>query len=392
MSFRDKTRELLCRMMEKIGIPDENLDDANSLADGVLEVADQLKMYQEEGVDLRPEFLIFRESDHGELLNTTEVNHFFEIRPQAERHMRTFHDAVKHCAPLAHGVWAGFIKLRPDSLAYGVLRRRNSVISERVFSGQTHVERASRCPPPYLQVRQMERHLVEVSGPGDSLEIDFSITKPGVHEQSAYVARRRLLDCLTRNSWNSKKAHVRAVLEEAFDRALSHGHGFLVGVANCHPTSSFEFPILDERFLRNTHGLLFQNRMIPIQLKVAELVKWRMKGNPEEIAQVKDFLEAKGQFPENMEAFADRLSARYAETEAWSELISSMLMSDGMTLFDTRGSVLGFRLFVRSTETGPAGGGARLLAFDAMTQLVREGALAGAFYQSQDGRALFYEQ
>ncbi|MGE0529670.1 MAG: hypothetical protein AB7G93_03405 [Bdellovibrionales bacterium] len=384
--FRHLIHRQLGEFIRKVGFQDAALDQDHTLVDGLLEVADRLKAYQEEGVDLRPEFLIFREADHRELRNTTEVSHFFEICHHRPLSLQTFRDAVKHCAPLAHGVWAAFVKLRGDSLAYGVVRRRNSVIDNRVFARR---EAKGKAPPPYLRVRQVERHLVEVQGPEECMQITFSVAKEASTD-SAHAARSALLDALTRKTFRSKRPPVRAVLEEAFDRALSHGHGFLVGVAPC-AGSSLEFPELHKKLLQATQGLYFNRFLIPTQLKVAELVKWRFHGNAEEKMQVLDFLDAQGTSPETLAAFGNRLISQYAEVEAWSELISSLLLADGITLFDDRGSVLGFRIFIQSNEAKQSDGGARLLAFEAMKDLVREKALVAAYYQSQDGRALFYK-
>ncbi len=383
--FREIVRERLAKLLASSGLENIALGAEHTLIDGLLEVADSLKAYQEEGVDLRPEFLIFREEDYRQLRNSTEVSHFFELCHRKPLALRGFRDAVKHCAPLAQGVWAAFVKLRQGSLSYGVVRRRNSVISERVFS---HPTQSDTKPPPFVRIRQVVRHMVEVQSPHDVIQVSFSLANANVPED-AHAARMKLLDALTKKTFRSKKAHVRAVLEEALDRALSHGRGFLVGIAPCGD-SSLDYPELHESLREHTRGLFFHKFLIPTQLKVSELLKWRFKGNSEEQEQVLDFLEGHGEYPANLTAFGERLTYTYAEVEAWSQLISSMLLTDGATLFDDRGNVLGFRIFIQNQTNRESDGGARKLAFESMKDLVRERALIGAYYQSQDGNAIFY--
>jgi hypothetical protein len=68
------------------------------------------------------------------------------------------------------------------------------------------------------------------------------------------------------------------------------------------------------------------------------------------------------------------------------ELISGFICSDGITVFNSAGCVLGYRAFIRSEAVAPpSAGGARSRSFAAMCLLVG-GDLGAAFFRSQDGR------
>lgn len=71
--------------------------------------------------------------------------------------------------------------------------------------------------------------------------------------------------------------------------------------------------------------------------------------------------------------------------QAAAELISGFIGSDGITVFNNAGCILGYRAFIRSNEIANASGGARSRAFSSMKQLVGS-ELSAAFFRSQDGR------
>lgn len=82
-----------------------------------------------------------------------------------------------------------------------------------------------------------------------------------------------------------------------------------------------------------------------------------------------------------------RTAESVSRLQAASELVSGFTSSDGITIFNGAGYVLGYRAFVHGEETGgkPVTGGARSRAFEAMKALVGTD-LTAAFFRSQDGR------
>ena len=65
-------------------------------------------------------------------------------------------------------------------------------------------------------------------------------------------------------------------------------------------------------------------------------------------------------------------------------LLEGMLCSDGITLFDERGRLLGYRCFIQIPTKQEVVGGARRRAFGALCDHLGKG-LSAVFMQSQDG-------
>jgi len=79
-----------------------------------------------------------------------------------------------------------------------------------------------------------------------------------------------------------------------------------------------------------------------------------------------------------------------ARLQASSALITGMLLSDGITLFGSDGTVWAYNVFVKHPRgSASAVGGARTRTFKVMCELVGTD-LIGVLIQSQDGRVDFY--
>ena len=82
----------------------------------------------------------------------------------------------------------------------------------------------------------------------------------------------------------------------------------------------------------------------------------------------------------------DKTATSVSRLQAAADLLSGFVNSDGITLLNTRGKVLGYRAFIKINDTdAPIMGGARTRAFAALKSLVGNG-LEVAFFRSQDGR------
>ncbi len=82
----------------------------------------------------------------------------------------------------------------------------------------------------------------------------------------------------------------------------------------------------------------------------------------------------------------DKTAISVGRLQAASELLSGFINSDGITVLNSSGQVLGYRAFIKSADPeSPATGGARTRAYAALSALVGNG-LDAAFFRSQDGR------
>jgi len=77
------------------------------------------------------------------------------------------------------------------------------------------------------------------------------------------------------------------------------------------------------------------------------------------------------------------------QLQACAALITGMLLSDGVTIFGSDGTVRAYNVFIKHPKgRANVSGGARMRTFDAMADLLGE-ELVGAFIQSQDGQVQF---
>ncbi len=89
----------------------------------------------------------------------------------------------------------------------------------------------------------------------------------------------------------------------------------------------------------------------------------------------------------NLHIEEGKTAGSVSRLQAAVDLLVGLISSDGITVFDSRGRVIGYRAFIKS-DGQPAQGGARTRAFEAMKALVG-GDLKAAFFRSQDGRVEF---
>jgi hypothetical protein len=86
-----------------------------------------------------------------------------------------------------------------------------------------------------------------------------------------------------------------------------------------------------------------------------------------------------------------KTAASVSRLQAASELVSGFIGSDGITVFNDAGYVLGYRAFIQSENEGkPIAGGARSRAYESMKSLIGTD-LSAAFFRSQDGKTEFHQ-
>lgn len=86
-----------------------------------------------------------------------------------------------------------------------------------------------------------------------------------------------------------------------------------------------------------------------------------------------------------------KTASSMSRLQAAAELVSGFICSDGITVFNSAGKVMGYRAFIRSDEAEtPSEGGARSRAYAAMIKLVG-GDLNAAYFKSQDGKTQYQQ-
>lgn len=206
---------------------------------------------------------------------------------------------------------------------------------------------------PVFMLRQVAENVIRVSGfSHSSLLVHFGATKQGATKQidvSPLPKLNRFVDCIVRDVSDEMREQVSSFFTNVFSGVLRAGHGTLAAVM---PKSKRTVP---KAFQDGTP--LSPRISIPARVKEM-LIKSDCTSN--------------------------------ARLQASSALITGMLLSDGITLFRSDGTVWAYNIFIKHPRgLDSVVGGARTRTFRVMRNLVGAD-LVAAFIQSQDGRVDFY--
>lgn len=198
---------------------------------------------------------------------------------------------------------------------------------------------------PVIRISQSATNKVEVrSNAGDGIEFRFN-NDPDVEEIKVHQHIRLLAKAISATSGKHGDLFTGYV-----DRILS------TAIKNCHGTLIAVVP----------------SDVADLPTEISDLVR----------------LEAPFHLYDRFQRHIDegKTAASVSRLQAASELVSGFLDSDGITVFNDAGFVLGYRAFInRDTSSAPVMGGARSRAFGSMKALVGKSIVA-AFFRSQDGR------
>jgi hypothetical protein len=359
----DSIAATVSQFLHTAGLGDEKIDE------GILCLIDRLKGYRERAKALRPDIFVFRRSDAAAFTAMAGVHQLFEMG-EGPYTMSYCVEALKTCAPLAVNGWHMYLSMEQPRMAFGLILRRYTAVAE---PPDERLRRYGASAPPFLVLRQIATDVVELICRHARTELHFSAHPLIAVVESVSAVRSKLLAGLTEQCDPAVRGGVQGLLASAIHRVIVAETGFLIGIVESQSAGT-EVPVLPHAL---ADGVLFKQQIIPIPLGVTEFAALCRPS-------------ADGHMHQDAVAW-------YAQLQAWSTLIAAMLRADGITLFDNRGRVLGFRVFVRPaahdgeaaymSEGDDTSGGARRRAFRAMASLITEGILVGAFYQSKDGES-----
>ena len=301
----------------------------------VVELVVRLARYQEEGVRMTPQVYL-----------TDNIDALISMLPEGEKlplssttsDIGGVEEVLKISAPLAIGDWRVFVQPSENGMDFGVFRGSANPISvgvdEVVLTEQQEaiVVKAHRVADECVQIR----------------------SSTGIHHHVYFNHRREdsppplqhledLVDSMVRSVDDAEKEPVQSLLARTLTSALLKAHGCTLAVTNMRKPP---------KVLSGDAVLLGEPIDFPFLIR--ELKKDERAG-----------------------------TMRYA-LERQAELVEGMICSDGITLFDEHGRLLGYRCFVRLPRTGKVTGGARRRAFATLRSHVGHG-ISAAFMQSQDG-------
>jgi hypothetical protein len=337
LSFRPAVAEKLAPLARALGL------ESPAATEVLVEAVVQVSNFREEGFPLAP--LVFVGREPQEALRTVNGTHFV-LLGEGGLDFETVRRALKSCAPLAEGrQWAILLLLDEAQLRFGVFCTDRSPLRVTSFEAMRLLPPGA---PPLVGITQLGESIVELRGPGGAnLFFDFS-AGAGLSSNPMRVLKD-FVQAVTRDVEPNLRAQLQAFYYRIAIEVVSGPHGALVAVLDAQQRTP--------DFLSD--GL---------------------------------WLEA----PIDLGSLALRYEAEHTEGDtlgliAFSNLFRRMVGMDGITVFDSRGRLLGYNCFIRQQVIGsPARklvGGARRRAFEVLCSEVGR-SLAAALYRSRDGAAV----
>ena len=302
----------------------------------------RLARYQEEGMKLSPQVYL-----------TDDIDLLIKLLPDGEKltlsattaDPRGIEEMLKICAPLAVGEWRIFGHQRGQRMTFGVFRGSGNPISV----GVDEIVLTDQNTAAVIKSHRVADECIQISSSKGSHHhhVFFNHRK----EESPPPLRHveNLVRLITKHVDDDERDVVQSFLMRILTPALLNSHGCILAVTSMSKPPqilSKDAVILDEPI---------DFRSITRDIRIA--------------------------------GRATRLTY---SSDKRAELLQGMLRSDGITLFDQRGKLLGYRCFIRISGKGGVVGGARRRAFETLRRHLGRG-LAGAFMQSQDGWTEFEE-
>jgi hypothetical protein len=311
-------------------------------------IVSELSHYKEEGRALWPD--IYLCNDIRRVSQLLPGCSFIRIG-QGTRSDETAIRALRECGPLARKEWSIFIERLDDRFDYGILGTRDFILS--LTAAEVLIDGGEQTVPVVL-IAKLGETCVEIRGAqGNRLCIHFS----SVREDSP--SPRQAIAALARGIAADVHPKYQAAVERFFYVTLSSVF------QEAHGTLAVVIP-------KKRRGL---PNKISDAIKLAQPVSLVVK--------IQEYLECK-----------DHESL--AELQRVGLLIEGMLESDGITVFRSDGSIMGYRAFLRGPKKmqkySKHHGGARMRTYQELKQLADRGEIEGAFIHSQDGYTQFYRR
>lgn len=317
--------------------------------DLIVDLADHLAAYREEDTAFFPCVYLIIDEEESDTLNM--------IAPGAQRvrlncvenNRSAGAKILKDSAALASGGWAIFVDLSNDQINYGLFRA--SILPFSISSDQ-HMADPEEDSGGSLLMRNCSHNSVElISSNGQSLELGLTSARPGASSTSdSFIP---LVEAFIRDVPDAEDLDPLCYVRRLLFSVTQECHGTIIVVLSSSQTSVPEHladgVILDE----------------PIDI-------------------VESYRQLSG----------TATAANLAELSSRELLMKGMVQSDGITILSSNGKILGFRVFVKPSDTERTEldalnieGGARSRAFELLKLRVNEDVIC-AFFRSQDGRTM----
>ena len=299
----------------------------------------RLARYHEEGRKLAPQVYL-----------TDNIDALLRLLPEGDKlplssvqsNSIGIEKMLKTCAPLATEDWLIFGHQRGEEMNFGLFRGAGGPtpieVDEMVLKDQNEaaVIKAHQVAVECVQIRHSK---------GSNHYVFFNDKKEDSPPPLQYI--ESLVRSITINVNENEKQSVQSFLTRTFMKAFHNSHGCILAVTD-----------------RTKPPVFLSKDAIII-------------GEPID-------------FPSLIRGLKNDFQSLYS-LEKKSKLLEGMLGSDGITLFDQRGRLLGYRCFVKITAKNEnMVGGARRRAYETLKRWLGRG-VSATFMQSQDGWTEFEE-
>lgn len=307
----------------------------------------KLAAYTEEGVPLTPSVFIC--NSISELLQRAGMGEYVSLSAEIKLDENTAASILKAAAPLCKKTWRIYVERcnNGENFKFGVFCGRTDPSS---FTVDEVILESFEVEFPIVKISQNSVNKVEVrTSSGNKIEfrfnddIDVDTLKFSQQENIKSLAGVISSDIFPNSIIFSE------FLDRLLSSAISNSHGTLIAVI---PRNIGSIPSCMRDLI---------NLDIPLDLF--------------------------DRF--NLHLTEGKTAASVSRLQSSAELISGFICSDGITIFDDSGSVLGYRAFLRynNQESQPSGG-SRARAYTALCSLIGKDVKA-VFFKSQDGQTKF---
>lgn len=332
-------RSLRDRLLEDITdfLLNEGFQQSDVSRDGIVELANLISDYYEEGQHLFPEVILTNDIS---IFKT--IPSYIQVVGEEELSIDSFRKIMKRCAPLSKDGWIIYLEIKEQQIAFGLVTLEVSETSlpfyEQTGNGKDFFEEST-----LVYIRSVGQKRVEISGLKRKLLICLSLDENiELGDDKVSILAKTITSDL--DEAHSEKLSV--FIEKLIDKSLKVGHGNLIGVVadNLDNIEAIRRSLDDGVYLDT-----------PIDF--GEMIK---------------------------ELETEKSNELSVKLRLFSSLATAMLNHDGITLFTTAGKLIGYQLFIKDNNNQNAPkviGGARSRAFEAMKNI----GLKACFYKSQDG-------
>lgn len=340
-------RSLRTHVLDLIGrfLYEERFPRCTYLNEGILNLIDATSAYREEGQDLYPE--VFITDNINAVLQTLPFCKKVEISHKPAS-TQEFSQALKLCAPLSKNGWVIYINVEEENINYGLVSSEISELSPSFRKQSVGELSESGYAIAYLQ--NVGNKSVFLRGLQTSalisLSLNDNINNIGKDLQS-------ISNMITSDIDENYRSICSSYFEKIIGDALISGHGSLIAVVKDE--------VLSIEKMREKHS---DGLFLPQPIDIFDFV---------------------------MQSEEQKTREASTSNTLHSSLVKSMLHHDGVTIFSTKGRVLGYHLFVKpdGKENAKIVGGARSRAFEI---LKLSNVFVGCFYKSQDGSEKFWSE